>query len=127
MMRSQLALVLALAAACTPARTTETTQVPSSLPDSVPAARASGDAGARRGALSVPNADPSPSTYRAAPARATVIRNATILTAAGPALRNASILIRDGKVVEVGTAVNAPADAIVVDGAGKYVTPGLID
>jgi imidazolonepropionase-like amidohydrolase len=62
-----------------------------------------------------------------AASRPTVIRNATIMTAAGPTLRNASILMRDGKIVEVGTSVSAPADAVVIDGAGKYVTPGLID
>jgi len=27
----------------------------------------------------------------------------------------------------VGTTVDAPADALVIDGAGKYVTPGIID
>ena len=79
------------------------------------------------GALSEPNADPFPSTYRAPSTRPTVIRNATIMTAAGPTIRGGSILLRDGKVVAVGASVDAPADAIVVDGTGKYVTPGIID
>lgn len=33
----------------------------------------------------------------------------------------------DGKVVAVGAAVEAPADAVVIDGTGRWVTPGLID
>jgi imidazolonepropionase-like amidohydrolase len=77
--------------------------------------------------LSTPNDDPFPSTYKPAPSRPTYIRNATIMTAAGPALRGASILMRDGKIVDVGAGVVAPSDAIVIDGTGKYVTPGLID
>jgi imidazolonepropionase-like amidohydrolase len=79
------------------------------------------------GAVSTPNADPFPSTYRPFPSRPTVIRNVTIMTAAGPAIRNGSILLRDGKIAEVGASVAAPADAVVIDGAGKYVTPGIID
>ncbi|MEK6612898.1 MAG: amidohydrolase [Gemmatimonadota bacterium] len=79
------------------------------------------------GALSVPNADPFPSTYAARPTRATVIRNVSIFTAAGPMIRNGAVLLRDGKIVAVGATVDAPAGAVVIDGTGKYVTPGLID
>jgi imidazolonepropionase-like amidohydrolase len=80
-----------------------------------------------RGALSTPKADPFPSTYRPFASRPTLIRNVTILTAAGPAIRNGSLLLRDGKIAEVGATVAAPSDAVVIDGAGKYVTPGIID
>ena len=79
------------------------------------------------GAVSRPNADPFPSTYTPFPSRPTVIRNVNILTAAGPLIRNGAVLMVDGKVAAVGASVNAPADAIVIDGQGKYVTPGLID
>src|SRR3954471_21308887 len=79
------------------------------------------------GAVSVPNADPFPSTYRPFASRPTVIRNVTIMTAAGPTIRNGSVLLRDGKIAGVGADVAAPADALVVDGTGKYVTPGIID
>jgi imidazolonepropionase-like amidohydrolase len=71
--------------------------------------------------------NPYGSTYRAAPSRTTVIRNATILTAAGPAIERGAILLQDGKVAAVGVTVNAPADAVVIDAAGKWVTPGVID
>ncbi|MEK7240394.1 MAG: amidohydrolase [Gemmatimonadota bacterium] len=79
------------------------------------------------GALSVPNADPFPSTYAARPTRATVIRNVSIFTATGPLIRSGAVLMRDGKIVAVGATVDAPADAVVIDGTGKFVTPGLID
>jgi imidazolonepropionase-like amidohydrolase len=37
------------------------------------------------------------------------------------------VLLRDGKIAAVGTSVTAPPDAVVIDGTGKYVTPGIID
>jgi imidazolonepropionase-like amidohydrolase len=83
--------------------------------------------GTMLGGTSTPNADPFPSTYRPFPSRPTLIRNVTILTAAGPTIRNGSVLLRDGRIAEVGSSVVAPGDALVVDGTGKYVTPGIID
>lgn len=68
-----------------------------------------------------------PSTYRRHPNPPVVIRNATIMTAAGQEIPNGSILLRDGRIVAVGATVEAPADAVIVDGSGKYVTPGVID
>jgi imidazolonepropionase-like amidohydrolase len=56
-----------------------------------------------------------------------VIRDATILTAAGPELARASIVLRDGRIIEVGERVTVPEGATVIDGRGKFVTPGLID
>lgn len=79
------------------------------------------------GALSVPNADAFSSTYKPGTTRSTFIRNATVLTAAGPTLVNGSILLRDGKIAAVGTNLTPPSDALVIDGSGKYVTPGIID
>ncbi len=79
------------------------------------------------GSVSTPNADPFPSTYRPFASRTTLIRNVTILTAAGPAIRSGSILLRDGRIADVGANVIAPADAFAIDGTGKYVTPGIID
>jgi imidazolonepropionase-like amidohydrolase len=68
-----------------------------------------------------------PSTYRRRPNPPVVIRNATIMTAAGREIPGGSILLRDGRIVAIDTSVDPPADAVVVDGSGKYVTPGLID
>jgi imidazolonepropionase-like amidohydrolase len=123
--------VLGLAATTGCASHRVSAATPSAGAPSAGAAGASRDTSARpvgmRGALSIPNADPFPSTYKPFASRPTLIRNVTILTAAGPAIRNGSLLLRDGKIAEVGASVTAPSDAIVIDGAGKYVTPGIID
>ena len=67
------------------------------------------------------------STYQRHANPPVLIRNATIMTATGQEIQGGSILLRDGKIVAVGTAVDAPSDATVVDGTGKWVTPGVID
>ena len=36
-------------------------------------------------------------------------------------------MLRDGRIVAVGTDVAVPPDALQVDGTGKFVTPGIID
>ena len=79
------------------------------------------------GALSVPNANPFPSTYTPFPSRPTVIRNVNIFTATGPLIRNGAILLQDGKIVAVGATVNAPTNAVIIDGTGKYLTQGIVD
>ena len=56
-----------------------------------------------------------------------VIRNATILTVSHGNIEHGSILIKDGKIAEVGVSVNAPKDAQVIDAAGQFVIPGIID
>src|SRR5437667_3734103 len=69
-----------------------------------------------------------PSTYVRHPNPPVLIRNATIMTATGQEISNGSILLKDGRIVAVGAKVDAPPPgAVVVDGTGKYVTPGLID
>jgi imidazolonepropionase-like amidohydrolase len=37
------------------------------------------------------------------------------------------VLIKDGKIAEVGQSIKAPQDAQVIDGNGMYVMPGIID
>ena len=68
-----------------------------------------------------------PSSYRRHQNPPVLIRNATIMTATGQEIAGGSILFRDGRIVSVGATVDAPADAVVIDGTGKYVTPGIID
>ncbi len=70
-----------------------------------------------------------PSTYRRHAHPPVVIRNATIMTATGREIPNGAISFKDGRIVAVGegATVAAPAGAVIVDGAGKHVTPGLID
>jgi imidazolonepropionase-like amidohydrolase len=80
-----------------------------------------------KGGLSVPRDDPFPSTYKAPASPPFAIRNATLLTAAGPVIPNGTILVRDGKIVAVGASVDVPAGTTVIDAGGKFVTPGIVD
>ena len=116
--------VVAALAACAPAKSTAAAQPPAAAPAP---ARDTTRPPPGAGAVSAPNADPFPSTYVVPASRATLIRNVTILTAAGPTIRDGSVLLRDGKIAAVGTSVTAPGDADVIDGRGKYLTPGIID
>jgi len=59
--------------------------------------------------------------------RVTLIKNATILTVTNGTIEGGSILIRDGRIAAVGKNINAPANARVIDAAGKFVMPGIID
>jgi imidazolonepropionase-like amidohydrolase len=120
----RVALALAVVAlACAPAKGTQ-------APSPARAASDSGqktDTNAGPGALSLPGADPFPSTYKPFPSKPTVVKNVTILTAAGPRIENGSVLMRDGKIVAVGQSVEAPAGAVTIDGKGKFLTPGIVD
>jgi imidazolonepropionase-like amidohydrolase len=55
------------------------------------------------------------------------ITGARIVTAAGTALPSGTVVIRNGTIEAVGASVSAPADAVVIDGKGATVYPGLID
>ena len=71
--------------------------------------------------------DAYPSTYRRIASAPVLVAGATVLDGAGQRLDDADVLMRDGLIVAVGRGLEAPADAIRVDGAGKWVTPGIID
>ena len=74
------------------------------------------------------NEDPYASTYVRYPGVPTVIRNATIFDGIGGRIEQGTVIIADGVVKAVGTAaLQAPAGAVEIDGAGKFVTPGIID
>lgn len=74
-----------------------------------------------------PLPDPFPSTYKPLPRLDTLITHATILDGAGHRLEDASLLLHEGKVSAIGTAVAAPAGVHRIDARGRWVTPGLID
>ena len=63
------------------------------------------------------------------PSRSYLIRNATVWTLEDDGvLKNASVYIRDGKIVKVGKILDiTDPNAIVIDAKGKHVTPGIID
>jgi len=56
-----------------------------------------------------------------------LIQNATLLTVSHGTIEHGSILIRDGKIAEVGASLKAPKEAQVIDAAGQFVIPGIID
>ena len=56
------------------------------------------------------------------------IENVTIHTQTSDGtLKDATLIIEDGEIIELGTSVRVPRGVTIIDGAGKAVTPGLID
>ena len=72
------------------------------------------------------NKDPYPTTYQAQSSMTTLIKGATVLTGTGEKIENADVLMVDGKISAVGQGIEA-GNATIVDGNGKWVTPGIID
>jgi len=57
-----------------------------------------------------------------------LIRNATVWTLEDEGtLKNADLLIEDGRIAALGHDLDAPRGALVIDATGKHVTPGIID
>ena len=58
------------------------------------------------------------------------IRNVTVIpmTGAAPSV-DQTVVVRDGRIAEIGSSaqIGTPADAIVVDGTGKFLIPGLFE
>ena len=55
------------------------------------------------------------------------ITHAKIFTLTGPPIDDGILVMRDGKIAAVGTNVDIPAGAQVIDGKGLQVYPGLFD
>ena len=60
-------------------------------------------------------------------AQTIAITGGTVYPVSGPKLENATVLMRDGKIVAVGTNITIPAGAQRIDATGKWVTPGLVN
>src|SRR5208283_970527 len=58
---------------------------------------------------------------------AVAVRNARIVTVSGPVIDKGTVVLRHGLIEAVGADVPVPPDALVVDGEGLTVYPGLID
>jgi imidazolonepropionase-like amidohydrolase len=56
-----------------------------------------------------------------------VIQNAKVVTVSGPVLQDGSVVIKDGKIADVGKNVVVPSGAKTIDGRGLTVYPGLFD
>ena len=69
-----------------------------------------------------------PSTYKAYPSDNVAITGVIIFDGEGRRIDNGTIFMAGGEIISVGGPDAAvPTDAIVIDGTGKYVTPGIID
>ena len=55
------------------------------------------------------------------------IKNATVVPEPGKILEKAIIVVRDGKIVEIGANVMPPPEAQIIDMAGKTIYAGFID
>jgi imidazolonepropionase-like amidohydrolase len=73
------------------------------------------------------SADPYPSTYRPLPSASFAITHLTVLTGAGTRMDDATVLIEHGNIAAVGNKGILPDGLRVIDGTGKWLTPGLID
>lgn len=73
------------------------------------------------------HADAFPSTYKPMPSRPTAVVGASVFTGTGALIESGVVLVKDGKVEAVGAGLAVPNGYDVVDGKGKWVTPGLID
>ncbi len=58
---------------------------------------------------------------------AVAIRNAKIVTVSGPVIAKGTVVVRNGLIESVGENVQVPGDAMLVEGEGLTVYPGLID
>jgi imidazolonepropionase-like amidohydrolase len=56
-----------------------------------------------------------------------VLKGGTVLTITNGTIENGTVIIRDGKIVEVGQNIPIPAEMRVIDVTGKYVMAGIID
>lgn len=58
----------------------------------------------------------------------TVLRGATLFDGNGGSLANSTVIIRDGRIQALGGAeLEVPENAEVIELAGKFITPGLVD
>lgn len=63
----------------------------------------------------------------AAQDRAIAITGARILTMAGDPIENGTLVIKDGKIVAVGSNIAIPADAQQIAANGRVIMPGIVD
>jgi imidazolonepropionase-like amidohydrolase len=56
-----------------------------------------------------------------------LIKNGTVLTITNGIKENTDVLVRGGKITQIAEGINAPSGVKVIDAAGMYVMPGIID
>ncbi len=56
-----------------------------------------------------------------------LIRGATVVTVSGPVRPSTDVLVRGGKITQLGEGLTAPDGVAVVEAAGLFLMPGIID
>ena len=56
-----------------------------------------------------------------------VIQNATVMTEGPQGIFKGSVVVKDGKIAEIGEKVMVPAGATIIEAGGQYLIPGIID
>jgi len=56
-----------------------------------------------------------------------LIRGATVVTVSGPRLPNTDVLIRDGRIAEIGSNLSATVGVKEIDATGMFLYPGMMD
>jgi hypothetical protein len=67
------------------------------------------------------------STYRPAKSAPFAIVGANVFDGAGHLFEGGTVLVEDGKIRAAGKDIAVPSGWQVIDGRGKWVTPGVID
>lgn len=77
--------------------------------------------------LELPNKNPYPSTYTVPASKTLLIKGANLLVGDGSQAEATDLVVMDGKIQAVGQGLQVPDGAVVIEGKGKWLTPGLID
>ena len=75
----------------------------------------------------IAQSDPFESTYEPLPPENILIQDANIYDGDGNEFSETDVLIQNGKIVAIGRDLPATNEFKVIDAAGKWVTPGIID
>lgn len=68
-------------------------------------------------------------TNGVAPSKGTcfALKNATIIVSPEKTIDKGTLILRDGKITDVGVLVNTPSDAVTIDCSGKTIVPAFIE
>lgn len=67
------------------------------------------------------------SSYEPLASSPVLIRGGTVMTAAGEEIEGGDVLLVDGRIESIGVGLDVPDGATVIEAAGRFITPGIID